>query len=249
MKAYKLKSHNTHAFTIVELMLSMTISILVIGLTLGLFLQCLRIMYFDSVRLETNATLRKFISHISKEGLDASEFYLLPSYQTLDGDINLTTDVASTTIDPYGKTVAHGDCIILVMRTSSAADAPIRQFKIYYRVATVAARNNLSPIRYYDSGDVTSTGPHITLTDLKALLDSVNLSGTPAIAGSRLMAENAKGRLIPPTVNSHPIFSSESATVTPTNESFVINTEIVQGTAANKMISSSSFNYTITPRR
>jgi prepilin-type N-terminal cleavage/methylation domain-containing protein len=242
-------SKKNHGFTLVEIMFSMTISVLVIGLTLGLFLQCLRIMYYDSVRLDTNANLRKFIAHISKEGLDASEFYLFPSYQTLDGDVSLDTDVSATTTDPYGKTVAHGDCIVLVMRTSSAAEAPIRQFKIYYRVATAAARNDLSPIRFYDSGDVTATGPHITKADLEALLDSVNLSGTPSITGSRLMAEQAKGRLIPASTNSHPIFSSESPTVTPTNESFVINTEIVQGSGTSRMISSSSFNYIITPRR
>jgi hypothetical protein len=37
--------------------------------------------------------------------------------------------------------------------------------------------------------------------------------------------------------------------VTPTNDSVSINVEIINGTTANSMLSSSSFNYTISPRR
>jgi hypothetical protein len=239
-------------YTLVEVIISMTITVLVIGLCTGVFLQCLKLMYYDSVRLETNANLRYFIAHISKEALDASEFYIFPSYQSLDGDVSLSADLSPSVLDKYGKTVVHGDCIVLVTRESVEGNARIKNFKIYYRVASVSARNTLAPIRYYDSGDKTATNS-FTAAQLKALLDTVNLSATPSVSGSRQLTEKAKGRVTDSTTdgvaNSHPIFSSEAATVNSANESFVINTEIVQGTTANKMVSSSSFNYTVTPRR
>jgi hypothetical protein len=47
----------------------------------------------------------------------------------------------------------------------------------------------------------------------------------------------------------YPIFSSESSTATPVNDGVSINVEIINGTTAANQLSSSSFNYTISPRR
>jgi hypothetical protein len=242
----KTRHHGTHSspgFTLVEVLITSAIAVTTIGLAMGIFLSGLRMMYFDSVRLQTNSNLRYFLAHISTEALDASEFYLLPSYEKLDGSVSLAADVSTTTADVYGTDIAHGDCIVLVARTSSAANSPIKRLRIYYRLSTVADRDNLAPIRYYDSGDVTGTGPHVTTADLEALLNAVNLTNAKQITAQ------AKGRKIPASVNSYPIFSSESPMVSATNESFTVNTEIVQGSASNKTFTSSSFNYMITPRR
>ena len=51
------------------------------------------------------------------------------------------------------------------------------------------------------------------------------------------------------TNNFYPIFSSEAPTITASNESFSINVEFINGTTVNNLLSSSSFNYTVSPRR
>jgi hypothetical protein len=240
------RGHARPGFTLVEILFSVSIGVLAIGLTLSTFLTGLRMMYQDSLRLQTNANLRYFMAHMSKETLDSSEFYLFPSYTELDGSVDLTTSVSPLSTDPYGASIAHGDCVVLVTRTSVANGAAIRQFRIYYRVATVAGRDHEAPIRYYESTDY---GANSTQTNLAALLNAVDLNANPNLTGSRKLADRANGRRIGATANHHPVFCSEAPAITATNESFSINVEFVNGNAANHLISSSSFNYTISPRR
>jgi hypothetical protein len=233
-------------FTVVEILIAMTIALVAIALALGTFLFGLRSMYKDNVRLETNSSLRKFMGQMSKETLDSSEFYIFPSYQSLDGSVNLASDVSSLGTDAYGTSIAHGDCVVLVTRTSVSANAAVRQIRIYYRVATVAARNNEAPIRYWEGTDY---GPGSTQANLTTLLNAINLSSNPTLSGSTQLTARAKGRRIGTTSDFYPIFCSESPSVSATNESFSINVEFINGATVNNMVSSSSFNYTISPRR
>jgi Tfp pilus assembly protein PilW len=100
-------------FTVVEIMVSMTITFMVIGAAMSTFLFGLRTMYKDSQRLTSNASLRSFMAQISNETLDASYFYLFPYYTSLDGSVNLTSDPATLAPDS-GEFTAHGDCLVLV---------------------------------------------------------------------------------------------------------------------------------------
>lgn len=233
-------------FTLIEVMISMTIAVLAMGMALSTFLFGLRMMYKDNVRLETNASLRAFMAQISKETLDASEFHLFPSYEKLDGDVDLLADVSPLTTDPYGADIAHGDCVVLVTRTAVTSDAKVRKFRIYYRVVTEANHNDEATIRFYASPDWGAAGNNSPLT---TLLNAVNLVATPQLAGSKQLADRAKGRRIGATSAFYPIFSSEAPTVTANNESFSINVEFINGSTANNLLSSSSFNYTVSPRR
>src|SRR5687768_16013512 len=228
-----LSRRSIRGYTLVEILISMTIGVLTIGMALGTFLYGLRVMYKDNVRLETNASLRYFMAHMSKDTLDSSEFYIFPSHASLNGSVNLTTSVSSLTTDPYGASIANGDCVVLVARTPVTTGAAVRQFRIYYRVATVADRNNEAPIRYYEGTDY---GTASDKTDLTALLNAVNLSTTPNITGSRQLSARAKGRRIGTSDNCYPIFCSEAPTITATNENFSINVEFVNGTTANNLI-------------
>lgn len=236
----------TRGFTLVEVIISLTIGLLTIGLTLGTFLTGVRMMYKDCVRLQTNANLRYAMAQMSKETLDSSEFYLFPSYTSLNGNVDLSTSVSSLATDAYGASIAHGDCVVLVTRTAVSNSAAIRQFRIYYRVASVAGRNQEAPLRYYEGQDY---GQSSTQSDLVGLLNAVNLNANPNFAGSKVISERTKGRRIGATSDFYPIFCSEAPTITATNESFSINLEIINGTSAGNLISSSSFNYTISPRR
>ena len=237
-------------FTLIEIMVASSLVSVAMGMTLGTFLFCLRAMYRDNVRLETNASLRYFTAQMANETLESSEFYIFPDYAALDGSVDLNADTSALSTDAYGADIAHGDCVVLVTRTDVSSDALVRKFRIYFRVATTSGRANEAPIRYYESPDWGTAGTSSTLT---TLLNAVNLRSNPAYAASgatnRQITARAKGRRIGSTSNHYPIFCSEAATVSPTNESFSINVEFITGTSANNMLSSSSFNYTVSPRR
>lgn len=257
-------------FTLVEVMISMTIVSLVLALSMSTFLFGLRTMYKDTQRLATNASLRSFMAQITKETLDASYFYLFTSYTALDGSVNLATDTASLTFvdaadNDYDKWVAHGDCLVLVTKTSLYRTSDIRQIRVYYRLTTTQTSIDAeAPIRYYETADwgegtsSTSNGH----TNVTTELNLINLNASPTISGSKLLNARTKGRSVPPSPitgsypngayvsgNRYPVFSSESPTASSTNGFISINVEFINGSTINNLLSSSSFNYTISPRR
>jgi hypothetical protein len=258
-------SARSAGFTLAEVLVSMTIGVAVVGMALGTFLFGLRTMYKDNQRLISNASLRSFMAQISNETVDASFFYLFPYYTSLDGSVNLATDPATLTqdfdsaTDIFDRWVAHGDCLVLVTKTSEFRSTDIRQIRIYYRVTTNQATTNAeAPLRYYETADwgegTAGAGNGRPLTGLATELNNINLNANPLLGGSKLINARSIGRVRPsPTLpyvagDRYPMFSTESATQTSTNGFIAINIEFVNGTNANNLLSSSSFNYTISPR-
>lgn len=245
-------------FTLVEVMISAAVAVTVLGMAMSTFLFGLRAMYKDTQRLATNASLRSFMAQISKETLDASYFYLFPHYTALDGTVSLTADPAvleqneDFADEAYDRWVGHGDCLVLVTKTSTFRTTDIRQIRIYYRVSTSQSDLNAErPIRYYETADwgegtSAASNGHSNLT---TELNAINLKADPNRAGSKQLTARAKGRRKASGTDYYPIFSSESPTANPTNGFISINVEFINGSTANNLLSSSSFNYTISPRR
>jgi len=242
-------------FTIVEVMISMTICSLVMGLALSNFLVGARAMYRDTIRLQTNASLRYFTEQMSKETVDASEFYLFTDYKKLDGTVDIddtdgSSDMAVPADDGNGTNIALGDCILLVTRTSLDTGSLVRSFRLYFRAIAAANVSNAAPIRYYESQDYGTSG---TATTLAALLNQVAIANNASYARSgdtnRQITATAKGKRLGSTSTYYPIFCSEAPTVSATNESFSINVEFINGNSTINMLSTSSFNYTVSPRR
>jgi type II secretory pathway pseudopilin PulG len=249
-------------FTLVEIMVSMTVSLLVVGAAMSTFIFGLRTMYKDTQRLASNASLRSFMAQISNETIDASYFYLFPYYTSLDGSVNLATDPATLATDT-GEFTAHGDCLVLVTKTSQFRSTDIRQIKIYYRVTTNhASMNAEAPLRYYETADwgegTSGASNGHPISALATDLNTINLNSTPVFTGSKLINARSKGRAATsPYLTGYsagdffPIFSSESPTLTSTTGFIALNVEFINGanSGANRLLSSSSFNYTISPRR
>ncbi len=251
-------------FTMIEILISLAIFSVVMMMCMGAFLFGLRASYKDTQRLATNANLRSFMAQISKETLDASYFYLFPTYQKLDGSVDLAADPAAMTQienaadDDYDKWVGMGDCLVLVTMTSVHRTTDIRQIRIYYRVTTTqASRNVEAPLRYYETADwgEGTAGASNGHTSLATELNGINLNSNPQLSGSRQISARTVGRRVPSPYtpyaagDRYPAFSSESPNSTPTNGFVSINMEFVNGNSANFLLSSSSFNYTISPRR
>lgn len=242
-------------FTLVEVMITMAIGVMAIGASLSTFMFCFRTMYKDTQRLATNASMRRFMAEISKETLDASYFYLFPYYTRLDGNIDLEADFSALTLDDaagteYDKWVGTGDCLVLVTNTTlNDGSTAIRQVRIYYRLVTSQTQQNAdAELRYYETTDWGVNG-HPNSYTLTQILNGINLSTYPRISGSKIITDRCRGRQKLNSTDLHPMFSTESPTATPTNGFVSINVEFVNGTSANNMLSSSSFNYTISPRR
>lgn len=285
MKTASTRRHRRPAagFTLVEALISISIVASVLAMCMGTFMMGMRTMYKDNQRLATNASLRSFMAQISKETLDASCFYLFDYYTKLDGSVNLATDCAileqdeDYSNDSYDKWVAHGDCLVLITKTSEHRTTDIRQIRVYYRrTKNQAERNTDAPLRYYESpdwgeGDAENSNGH-PFSSLATYLNAINLSsgtsgsnytasGTaynPAAADfpkSKLLTLRTRGRRIsaPTSPNvagdRYPMFSSESGTANATDGFISINVEFITGTSVTNMLSSSSFNYTISPRR
>jgi prepilin-type N-terminal cleavage/methylation domain-containing protein len=266
-RSFPSRTGRQSGFTLVEIMISMSILVLVMALSLGAYMFCLRMMYKDTQRLITNASLRSFLAQISKETLDASTFYLFPYYTALDGSVNPSTDIVLATgpeIDAtgtdYDKWITHGDCLVLVTKTDTSTPVKIRQIRIYYRLTTSQATVNAdSPIMYYETADwgedtATYTNTHL-FSALATELNAINLNVTPRPTGSRQINARCRGRKVPSPYTGYsagdlyPIFSTESPDINPSNGFVSINVEFINGTTNSNMLSSSSFNYTISPRR
>lgn len=255
------------AFTLVEVIISMTIVTLVLAMAMSTFLFGLRAMYKDTQRLVTNASLRGFTAQITKETLDASTFYLFDYYTKLDTSVNVNTDPVypvGPEIDAagtdYDKWIAHGDCLVLVTLTSQYRNTDIRQIRVYYRVTTNQSSVNAeAPVRYYETADwgegTSSTSNGHAFSGIAAELGAINLNANPNRAGSRLLNARSKGRKVPSPYTPYaagdlyPVFSTESPTANPADGFISINVEFINGTTVNNMLSSSSFNYTISPRK
>jgi prepilin-type N-terminal cleavage/methylation domain-containing protein len=243
MKTHSPTPPTRAGFTLVEVMISLTIVVLVMALTLSTFLFGIRMMYKNNERLATNTTLRYFMAQMSKATLDASEFYIYPSYATLDGTVNSMGDLTTSMTDSYGLDLYHGDCLVLVTRTSLEDGANIRRITIYYR--TTADPDKEGAIRYYEGKDYGTSG---TTDTLDTLLSAINLKAAPNYPGSKLLAARTYGRA-KADGHRYPIFSSKAPVLGTENESVAVNVEVVNGSDINNLLSSSSFNYTISPRR
>jgi prepilin-type N-terminal cleavage/methylation domain-containing protein len=279
-------------FTLIEMLVSVGVLTSCMALCLSAYVMMSRTMYKDNQRLATNASLRSFMAQISKETLDASCFYLFKDYSKLDGSVDLVNDPATLNQNEdysdsdYDKWVAHGDCLVLVTKTSQYRTTDIRQIRVYYRrQKTQADCNNDAPLRYYETADwgegsaddgnvnTDDTNGH-PFSSLATYLNAINLNtGTTGVSytetqagkkynaaaadfsGSKLLNLRTRGRSVKAPYTPYaagdrfPIFSAECASASASSGFISINVEFINGTTSNNLLSSSSFNYTISPRR
>ncbi len=249
MKTRPCQPARAAGFTLTEVLITITILGLVTAGALSVVVVGLKMMYKDTQRLTTDATLRKLTLSVAKETIDSTEFYVFPNYQALDGSVDLTNDIAPLNpTDPApGETqLASGDCLVLVTRVRADVTSNVYQFRVYYRPVTDPSVQ--APLRYYESAPFGADPTQGTATPLTTLLNAVNLKTTPVYPGSVVLAKVTRGKPNPDG-GYFPVFSTEATVATPTNESVSLNIEVINGTTAFNQLSSSSFNYTISPRR
>lgn len=245
MKTISRQKPDQAAFTLVEVLISLSIVTMIMGMAMTTFLHGIRMMYKDNQRLATNTNLRYFMAQVAKATLDASEFYIYPNYLTLDGAVDSIGDLTTAVTDSYGLELYHGDCLVLVTRTSLDQDSNIRQVSVYYRTTSDPTKEGA--LRYFEGKDYGESGTTDSLDDL---LNEINLKEKAEYPGSKLLSARTLGRPIAgKTSERYPIFCSKTPFIETENDSVSINAEVINGSTVNNLLSSSSFNYTISPRR
>lgn len=240
-------SGQTRGFTLSEVLITASLGVTTLGLAMGAFLFGMKASVKDTQRLSTNADLRYFTAHLSKKSIEATGFYLFPSYKQLDGGVNLSTDLSADEATATSDFLYHGDCVVLEIRTDTSSTSKIRQLKVYYRVPPTSS-GTLSvseggPVRYLEGRDYGTTG---TTSDIVTLLNQINLSDNPNPSGAVTLVPSAIGNPRPsPAVGNYPIFCTvDSVVPSSQSQNLSINAVIVSDGVPN----ASSLNYTISPR-
>lgn len=139
-------------FTLVELLVAVTLLGLVSAGMLRVFIQALNVYYYDTGKILVNKDIRKFTSEMTENATYANYFKIFPSYTNLsrsvdtlvnpsDPDQGFTTAIVDSSVNDG----LSGDCLVLVYKDSTD-DRKISRLVGYFR----------SPA---NPSDPTSTGP------------------------------------------------------------------------------------------
>ena len=93
-------------FTMVELLVAMSVSLLVLGGVVGFFIQGLNTFYYDSGRLMVNRDNRAFASQLAKDGSQARYFVIFPNF------LARSKVVSGVTIDDIANDSQSGDFLL-----------------------------------------------------------------------------------------------------------------------------------------
>ena len=127
-------------FTLVEIMVAMTLMVIISAGLLRVFLQVLNTYTYDSAKLQINHDIRTFTSSMSENATYANYFKIFPAYNNLsrsvttlvnpnDPDQGYTTAMIDTSVGDG----ASGDCLVLVYKDTTD-DTKIGQIICYFRV-------------------------------------------------------------------------------------------------------------------
>src|SRR5471030_2378450 len=119
----KTKLRRPRGFTLVEIMVALTLMALIFTGLLRVFLQVLNTYYYDTAKIQINHDIRTFTASMSENATYANYFKIFPSYSNLtrtvttlvnsnDPDQGYTTAMTDTSVND-GQS---GDCLVLVYK-------------------------------------------------------------------------------------------------------------------------------------
>ncbi len=150
----KTSSPRPRGFTLVEIMVAMTIMVMIFAGLLRVFLQVLGTYTFDTAKIQINHDIRTFTASMSENATYANYFKIFPSYTNLtrtattlvnpnDPDQGFTTALTDTSVND-GQS---GDCLVLVYKDLTD-DTKISRIIVYFRSPDPVT--NIGPVRVCD---------------------------------------------------------------------------------------------------
>jgi len=229
------------AFTLVELMIAMSIAVVAIGISAMFMTNASKMVYDSSKRLELNSKVRIFTDRFAKETIDANAFFVLQNYSGLDGSADLIgADSDSLAINRPVASGLSGDCIVLEYRDDPDSRSSITRVRIYYRDTLVVSEP--APIR-----QILITVPEDDQTGTLNDILNEHLADLPATHASHAPLVSYQVHGIIPTDESdiQPIFFNHAGRAVSVN--FRMQTTGTDTGPARR--SASAYNFTISPRR
>jgi prepilin-type N-terminal cleavage/methylation domain-containing protein len=154
MKISKLR----RAFTLVEIMVAMSIMVMIMAVLLRTFLEVLNTYKYDTAKILINHDIRRFTASMTEDATYSNYFKIFPAYGNLtrsvttlvnpsDPDQGYTTALTDSSVAD-GQT---GDCLVLVYKDTSD-DTKIARIICYFRNPgpTVNGVQQPGPVRRFD---------------------------------------------------------------------------------------------------
>ncbi len=187
------------AFTLVEMLIAVTIMGLISAVMMRSFLQVLNIYFYDTAKIQINHDIRTFTASMSENATYANYFKIFPAYNNLsrttptlvnpsDPDQGYTTALTDTSVND-GQS---GDCLVLVYKeagdaTHAADDTKIARLIIYFR--SPDAVTGIGPVRILDL----AVTPSSSLPVFQLIPDITNPALYPIVV--QLSQDVATGKL------------------------------------------------------
>lgn len=135
-------------FTLIEVLVSLTIFGLAMVGSLGFLLQSLNTYSYDTGKLYVNRDIRTFTSELTDNATYANYFMIFPSFTTRSA--TTTVNGASVTTDTSVNDGLSGDFLVLVYK-DDADDTKVNRLVGYYRdPADPSSTTSQGPVRTFD---------------------------------------------------------------------------------------------------
>lgn len=220
-------------FTLVEMLVAVTILGLISAVLMRTFLQVLNIYFYDTAKLQINKDIRTFTAAMSENATYANYFKIFPAYDNL----SRTTPTLVNSSDPdQGYTTAltdtscadglSGDCLVLVYK-DTANDTLISRIIVYFR--SPDATTGIGPVRVLDL----PVTPSSSLPVFQLIPNITNPAIYPIVV--QLSQDVATGRLF---YNYH-------------NRAIIVKGNILQRGGQTNSIhatATDTYNFTVSPR-
>lgn len=220
------------AFTLVEVLVAVTILGIVSAGMLRVFIQALNVWAYDTGKILVNRDIRKFTTEMTENATYANYFKIFPSYANLtrsvstlvnpsDPDQGYTTAIADTSVNDGGS----GDCLVLVFM-DPADDRKVSRLVGYFRSPTSLT-------------DPTSTGPVRRFT--------IDVTPSSLLPVWQLMPTISNPAIYPEVVELTRGLANGKLFFNFYDRSIIVKGEIIhQGSLVKR--ATNTYNFTVSPR-
>ncbi len=217
-------------FTLTELLIGLTISTMVMAGILAVFIQALRIYYYEEKKLTINRHIRKFTSELSENATYANYALIFPDFYTRGNVATVTNPTTgATTTSGVSRQVddgQSGDMLVLAF-VDPDDDKKIQRIVGYYRSPeNPNDPTSRGPVRRFER----TFSPSSALTAIELIPATSTLESWPQVI--ELSQGLSDGKLF------HNFYG----------RSVMVKGEIVQGTGAGSRIATNTYNFTVSPR-
>lgn len=210
-------------FTLSEVLVTMGISVVVLGACLTFFITSLDIFNYDVGKNLVNRDIRTFTSELTDNATYANYFQIYPSFNTR------TTTVGGVAVPANVEDKQTGDMLVLVFKDPTNVDLVTRVIGYYREPANSNDTQSMGPVRKFDR----------TISPPSSAAIHTLLPATSTYATNPEVLELSRG-----LANGKLFYNVRG-------KSIMVNGEIIRRTQTTKKVyeyATNTYNFTISPR-